>query len=93
MSRRTRINIVWLTLAALLIATGINVAVHEGWAVAALLACIGVGGMCAPMLTWGGAAKAMTRSDPKAVAAALDPAVRVELDRLDELVRRKELTR
>lgn len=80
MSRRTLTNTVWLTLAGLLIATGVNVAVHEGWFVSALLAAIAVGGMCAPLLTWGGAAKAMTYSEPKAVAE-LHAAIRKELPR------------
>lgn len=80
MTRRTRIKVAWLTLAGLLIAAGINVAVHEGWAVAVLLAAISVGGMCAPLLTWGGAAKALTRSEPKAIAA-LHNEIRKELTR------------
>jgi hypothetical protein len=75
-----RVNRIWLGLAGLLIAAGINVAVHEGWFVSVLIACIAVGGMCAPLLTWGGAAKALTYSEPKAVAE-LHATIRGEITR------------
>lgn len=74
------VNKLWLTLAGLLIATGINVAVHVDWFVSLLLAGIAVGGMCVPLLTFGGAVYALTRSEPKAIAE-----LRTEI--------RKELTR
>jgi hypothetical protein len=78
MSRRTLTNTVWLILAGLLIATGLNVALHEGWVVSAVIAAICIGGLCAPLLTFGTAAKVLTRSEPRAVAE-LQANIRKEL--------------
>ncbi len=75
-----RVNRIWLGLAGLLIAAGINVAVNEGWFVSLLIACIAVGGMCAPLLTWTAGAKVLADSEPEAVAE-LRAAVRKEITR------------
>lgn len=53
MSRRTRINVVWLTLSGLLIATGLNVALRERPFVSILIAFVFVGGSAAMLLPAG----------------------------------------
>ncbi len=53
MSRRTRINVVWLTLSGLLIAAGLNVALRERPFVSILIAFVFVGGSAAMLLPAG----------------------------------------
>lgn len=80
MSRRTMTNTVWLILAGLLITTGLNVALNEGWMVAAIIAAVFVGGCAAPLLTWTAGAKVLSRSESRAVAE-LRTAIRKEITR------------
>lgn len=67
MTRRTRIA-AWLALAGLLIAAGINVAVHEGWFVSLLIAAVFVGGSAAMLLLVGVA----VYNDPNPAEALAD---------------------
>jgi hypothetical protein len=73
-------NKAWLSLAILLIATGINAAVHVSWFVSLLIAAAAVGCMCSVLLTFGTATYALARSEPKAVAE-LHATIRKELPR------------
>lgn len=79
MTRRTTARVVWLILSGLLIATGLNVALRERPFVSILIAVVFVGGCSVPLITWGGAAKALTHSDPE--AAEVLAALRKELTR------------